>query len=57
LILIAFNGMWGRMNDAMLRARAYDNGVFIVFAHPRDGLVMDPSGRMIATNECRTHGL
>ena len=42
--------MWGRMNDAMLRARAYDNGVFIVFAHPRDGLVIDPGGRIIAAN-------
>jgi predicted amidohydrolase len=50
LILIASNGMWGGMNDAMLRARAYDNGVFIVFAHPRDGLVIDPGGRIIAAN-------
>jgi predicted amidohydrolase len=50
LILIPSNGMWGRMNDAMLRARAYDNGVFIVFAHPRDGLVIDPGGRIIAAN-------
>jgi predicted amidohydrolase len=50
LILIASNGNWGLMNDAMLRARAYDNGVFIVFAHPRDGLVIDPGGRIIAAN-------
>jgi predicted amidohydrolase len=50
LILIASNGMWERMNDAMLRARAYDNGVFVVFAHPRDGLVIDPGGRIIAAN-------
>src|SRR5262245_30711634 len=50
LILIPSNGMWGAMNDSMLRARAYDNGVFIVFAHPRDGLVIDPGGRIIAAN-------
>ena len=50
LILIASNGMWGRMNDAMLRTRAYENGVFLVFAHPRDGLVIDPGGRIIAAN-------
>jgi predicted amidohydrolase len=50
LILIASNGMWERMNDAMLRARAYDNGVYVVFAHPRDGLVIDPGGRVIAAN-------
>ena len=50
LILIPSNGMWGRMNDALLRARAYDNGVHVVFAHPRDGLVIDPGGRVIAAN-------
>ncbi len=50
LILIPSNGMWGRMNDAMLRTRAYENGVFVVFAHPRDGLVIDPGGRIIARN-------
>lgn len=50
LILIPSNGMWGRMNDAMLRTRAYENGVYIVFAHPRDGLVIDPGGRIIAAN-------
>ena len=42
--------MWGRMNDALLRTRCYENGVFLVFAHPRDGLVIDPGGRIIAAN-------
>ena len=50
LILVPSNGMWGRMNDAMLRTRCYENGVFLVFAHPRDGLVIDPGGRVIAAN-------
>lgn len=50
LILVPSNGMWGRMNDAMLRTRAYENGVYLVFAHPRDGLVIDPGGRIIAAN-------
>jgi len=50
LILIPSNGMWGRMNDAMLRTRAHENGVYVVFAHPRDGLVIDPGGRIIAAN-------
>jgi len=50
LILVPSNGMWGRMNDAMLRTRAYESGVFVVFAHPRDGLVIDPGGRIIAAN-------
>jgi predicted amidohydrolase len=50
LILVPSNGMWGRMNDAMLRTRCYENGVFLVFAHPRDGLVIDPGGRVIASN-------
>jgi len=47
LILIPSNGMWGRMNDAMLRTRAYENGVYLVFAHPRDGLVIDPGGESL----------
>jgi predicted amidohydrolase len=50
LILVPSNGMWGRMNDALLRTRAYENGVYLVFAHPRDGLVIDPGGRIIAAN-------
>jgi predicted amidohydrolase len=50
LILIPSNGMWGRMNDALLRTRAYENGLFLVFAHPRDGLVIDPGGRVLAAN-------
>ena len=50
LILVPSNGMWGRMNDAMLRTRAYESGVYIVFSHPRDGLVIDPGGRVIAAN-------
>ena len=50
LILVPSNGMWGRMNDAMLRTRCYENGVFLIFAHPRDGLVIDPGGRVIAAN-------
>ena len=50
LILVPSNGMWGRMNDALLRTRCYENGVFLVFAHPRDGLIIDPGGRIIAAN-------
>ena len=50
LILIPSNGMWGRLNDAMLRTRAYENSLYVVFAHPRDGLVIDPGGRIIAAN-------
>ena len=38
------------MNDALLRTRCYENGVFLVFAHPRDGLIIDPGGRIIAAN-------
>jgi predicted amidohydrolase len=50
LLLIPSNGNWGLMNDALLRTRAYENGVYVVFAHPRDGLVIDPNGRIIAAN-------
>ena len=50
LILIPSNGMWGRMNDALLRSRAYENRVYLVFAHPRNGVIIDPGGRIIAAN-------
>jgi len=48
---IIFNpsaGMSGGINDTMMVTRAYENGVYIVFVHPEDCLIIDPHGDIIA---------
>lgn len=50
LILVPSNGMWGGVNDSLLQTRAYENQVFLVWAHPRDGAVIDPGGKVIAAS-------
>ena len=44
LLLVPSNGMWGGVNDVLLQTRAYENQCFLVWAHPRDGAVIDPGG-------------
>jgi predicted amidohydrolase len=44
-------GMHGELNNTMLRTRAYENGVWIVFAHPRDCLIISPRGEIVARAE------
>jgi predicted amidohydrolase len=39
-------GMHGDLNLAMMRTRAYENGFFIAFAHPKQSLVTGPSGEV-----------
>jgi predicted amidohydrolase len=41
-------GMHGETNDVMMRTRAYENGVWIIFAHPRDCLIISPQGDIVA---------
>ena len=42
-------GMFGpNKNDPYLQARSRENGVYIVFVHPAEFLVTDPSGRIAA---------
>lgn len=48
LILNPSAGMHGETNDVMMRTRAYENGVWIIFSHPRDCLVISPSGDIVA---------
>ena len=48
IILIPAWGMSGELNDIMMRVRAYENGVFLAFVHPKRCLIIDPSGRIIA---------
>lgn len=48
IILVPAWGMYGELNDIMMRTRAYENGVFLAFVHPKRCLIIDPSGKIIA---------
>ena len=47
-ILVPAWGAYGEMNDIMMRVRAYENGVWLAFVHPKRCLIIDPSGRVVA---------
>jgi predicted amidohydrolase len=48
LVIVPAWGMCGEMNDAMMRTRAYENGVYVLFVHPRRCLIIDPGGKVVA---------
>jgi len=47
-IIIPAWGGYGEINDMMMRVRAYENGVWLAFVHPKRGLIIDPKGSIIA---------
>lgn len=49
-ILVPAWGSSGEMNDIMMRVRAYENGVWLAFVHPRRTLIIDPGGKVVASN-------
>jgi predicted amidohydrolase len=51
LILVPAWGAYGELNDIMMRVRAYENGVWLAFVHPKRTLIVDPSGRVVAQSE------
>jgi predicted amidohydrolase len=51
VIFVPSYGMHGEMNDAMMRTRAYENGVYVVFVHPKRCLIVDPKGAVIAEDD------
>jgi predicted amidohydrolase len=48
LIAIPSCGMWHDANEWWMRTRAYENGIFVVFAHPRVAFIADPKGDLRA---------
>jgi predicted amidohydrolase len=48
LILVPAWGSYAEMNDIMMRVRAYENGVWLAFVHPKRCLVIDPRGKVVA---------
>lgn len=49
-LLVPSWGGYGEMNDIMMRVRAYENGVWLAFVHPKRTLIIDPRGKIIAQN-------
>ena len=50
---ILFNpsyGGRGEWNDTMLRTRARDSNAYLIFTHPLQSLIIDPSGKIIINN-------
>lgn len=51
LILVPSYGMYGEINDVMMRTRAYENSVYVVFVHPKRVLIIDPGGKVVASDQ------
>ena len=51
MILVPSYGGYGEMNDVMMRTRAYENGVYVAFVHPKRCLIVDPKGAVIAKDD------
>ena len=47
-IIVPAWGGYGEINDIMMRVRAYENGVWLAFVHPKRCLIIDPKGKVIA---------
>jgi predicted amidohydrolase len=43
-------GSYNDMNDAMMRTRAFENGVYVAFVHPNRCLIIDPRGKVVAAD-------
>jgi predicted amidohydrolase len=43
-------GMHGDLNLCMMRTRAYENGIFIVFTHPGQSLITGPRGNIVCND-------
>ena len=50
LLLVPAWGSYNDMNDAMMRTRAFENGVYVAFVHPRRCLIIDPRGKVVAAD-------
>jgi predicted amidohydrolase len=48
LVAIPSYGMWHEANEWWMRTRAYENGLFVAFAHPRVAFIADPKGNLRA---------
>jgi len=55
---VIFNPTYGMHNDlnlAMMRTRAYESELFIVFTHPKQALITSPEGDVVLNDEDPSH--
>ena len=50
-------GSYGPLNTAIMQTRAYENGIPVCFAHPRQSLICLPDGTVAAVLESNTPGV
>jgi len=51
---VIFNPTYGFHNDfniCMMRTRAYENGIYIIFTHPGQSLITGPKGEVVMNND------
>ena len=51
LLLVPAWGSYNELNDALMRTRAFENGVWVAFVHPKRALIIDPQGKVVAQNK------
>lgn len=51
LVIVPAWGSYGDMNTAMMRTRAFENGVWVAFVHPQQFLLIDPRGKIVAQDD------
>lgn len=51
MILVPAWGSKGETNEIMMRTRAYENSVWVVFVHPERVMVIDPGGKIVAQDQ------
>ena len=49
LIINSYGGYGDGWNERIIRQRAYENGMFVLFCHPGESIVLSPEGRIIAS--------
>jgi len=48
VLIINSYGMWGEgANERFIRQRAYENGMFVLFCHPNETVLVSPEGKII----------
>ncbi len=50
ILLVPAWGSYNELNDALMRTRAFENGVWVAFVHPHRVLLIDPRGKVVAQN-------
>lgn len=51
LLLVPAWGSFNELNDALMRTRAFENGVWVAFVHPKRTLIIDPRGAVVAQDK------